>query len=596
MVDVVSSHWRHLLEGRNVIIRTDHRPLLAKLTSVSSEPPLLHRHSRWIERLSPFSIQYEHISGSDNVIADALSRTPEFYHADALVLGLEDRMTLKEAVAQDLEYQNRAKEIEQRGTSSLTSLSGFKVEDGVIFRPEGLIEVPNIPKFRTLLLSENHDQPLAGHFGRDRTLDLLRRKWFWRGMAKDVEVYVQSCDNCNKIKSGGKQVLPPLQPIVASRPWSIITLDFVGSFEPAVLTGNTECLVMVDKFTKMIHLAGCKKDMNVRDTAFLVIRHVIALHGIPDEILSDRGPQFDSQVWKDIWNVLGARVRLAAPQHPQTDGQSERSIRTFIQLMRAYTESQRNQWELFLPVFEFAMNNAISSVTGITPFFANFGRHPRTADSLLAEKSLTSGETVVGRDLRRRLQRVWSVLKEKLQETANKLIARSSSLKHPTAFNQGDRVYLSKKRGRGHLSKQEALYSGPYPIKKKLGKSIYMLGGTPSAVPALQNVQHLRPYSSSPPKFESRPQQVAESPVDEENDEWEVERVVDHRGDGAHRRYQIKWKNSEENSWLPLSNMKKCQEALRDYLKSKSMNKELRELDKSGKSRTIGSLNVNVLE
>ena len=72
--------------------------------------------------------------------------------------------------------------------------------------------------------------------------------------------------------------------------------------------------------------------------------------------------------------------------------------------MRAYTESQRDQWELFLPVFEFAMNNAVSSVTGITPFFANFGRHPRIADSLLVDETLLqSGETAAGRDLRRRL-------------------------------------------------------------------------------------------------------------------------------------------------------------------------------------------------
>ena len=586
VVEAVSNHWRHLLEGRNVTVRTDHRPLLAKLTSVGSVPPLLHRHSRWIERMSPFSIQYEHVSGSDNVIADALSRTPEFYRADALVLGLEDRMTLKEAVVQDPEYQNRAKEIEQSGTSSSASFNGFRVEDGVIFRPEGLIEVPNVPKFRTLLLSESHDQPLAGHFGRDRTLDLLRRKWFWKGMAKDVEAYVQSCDKCNKTKSGGKRVLPPLQPIVASRPWSIVTLDFVGSFEPAAITGNTECLVMVDKFTKMVHLAGCKKDTNARDTAFLVIRHVIALHGIPEEILSDRGPQFDSQVWRDIWSVLGARVKLAAPQHPQTDGQSERSIRTFIQLMRAFTESQRDQWELFLPVFEFAMNNAISSVTGITPFFANFGRHPRTADALLVEESLSSGETIVGRDLRRRLQRVWGVLKEKLQETADQLVARSSSSRPPTSFDQGDRVYLSKKRGRGHLSKQEALFSGPYPVRKRLGKSTYILGGTPSTVPALQNVQHLRPYSPSPQKFEGRPQRVAENPVDEDQDEWEVERILDHRGDGAHRRYLIKWKDSEENSWLPPGSLAKCQDVFRAYLRSKGLKDELRALDARGKSKT----------
>ena len=73
-----------------------------------------------------------------------------------------------------------------------------------------------------------------------------------------------------------------------------MTLDFVGSFQPAVRTGNTECLVMVDKFTKMVHLAGCKKEIDAKETAYLVLRHVFALHGVPDEILSDRGPQFAS--------------------------------------------------------------------------------------------------------------------------------------------------------------------------------------------------------------------------------------------------------------------------------------------------------------
>ena len=127
-------------------------------------------------------------------------------------------MTLEEAIAQDPEYRNCAKEIQLSSTSSSASWNGFSVENGIIYRPEGVIEVPNVPKFRTLLLSENHDQPLAGHFGRDRTLDLLKRKWFWRSMAKDVEAYVQSCDKCNKTKSLGKKLLPSLQPIVANRP------------------------------------------------------------------------------------------------------------------------------------------------------------------------------------------------------------------------------------------------------------------------------------------------------------------------------------------------------------------------------------------
>ena len=99
MVEAVFNHWRHLLEGKKLTVQTDHRSFLVKLTSVGSALPLLHRHCWWIERLSPFSVQYEHISGSDNVIADALSSIPEFYYADALVLSLEDRMTLEEVIA-----------------------------------------------------------------------------------------------------------------------------------------------------------------------------------------------------------------------------------------------------------------------------------------------------------------------------------------------------------------------------------------------------------------------------------------------------------------------------------------------------------------
>ena len=292
MVEAVSNHWRHLLEGREVIVRTDHRPLLGKLSSASSIPPLLHRHARWIERLSPFLIRWEHVSGKDNQITDALSRTPEFYQASAVVVTPEDKLQLREAIAIDDEYQQKAKAVVKSCKSKGSPWFGFSVVDNVIYRPEGTIEVQNVPKFRTVLLTENHDRPMSGHFGRDRTLDLLKRKWYWRGMSKDVEEYVQRCDRCQKIKSG-RSILPALQPIVPSRPWAVVTLDFVGSFFPAVNTSHTECLVMVDKFTKMVYLAGCKKEIGVKETAGLVIKHVVALHGILEEILSDRGPQFD---------------------------------------------------------------------------------------------------------------------------------------------------------------------------------------------------------------------------------------------------------------------------------------------------------------
>ena len=147
------------------------------------------------------------------------------------------------------------------------------------------------------------------------------------------------------------------------------------------------------------------------------------------------------------------------------------------------------------------------------------------------------------------------MIDEKLRKTADQMIARSVFSRQATQFDMGDKVYLSKKRGRSQLSKQEALFSGPYPIKKKLGKATYVLGGTPAAIPALQNIQHLRPFSSSPPQFEGRTQRVADVPADSTGDEWE-----------AHRRYLINWTDSDKNSWLPPKNLLNCQEILPEYL------------------------------
>ena len=297
VVEAVSSHWRFLLEGQKIIVRTDHKPLIGKLSNATSIPPLLHRHLRWIERLAPFCIEYQYISGLENQIADSLSRAPEFYAEGVLT---DEAITLENAVESDIEYQQRANMIAKAILDKNILYRRYQVRNGVIYRPDNAVEVPNNAELINKLLEYNHDHITAGHFGRDRTLELLRRKWWWKGIAKDVEEYIKSCDKCQRIKAPTGITLLALQPIVAKRPWSIVTLDFVGSFTPAIETQHTECLVMVDKFTKMVHLAGCSKDMTAKKTAHLVLKHVICLHGVPEELISDRGPQFDSQVWKDI--------------------------------------------------------------------------------------------------------------------------------------------------------------------------------------------------------------------------------------------------------------------------------------------------------
>ena len=313
---------------------------------------------------------------------------------------------------------------------------------------------------------------------------------------------------------------------------------------------------MVDKFTKMVYLAGCPKTIDAYGTAKLVLKHVIALHGIPTIIISDRGPQFDSRIWRDLWSIMGARVRLASPQYPQTDSQTERHIRTFTQLIRAYTCTQRDQWEVFLPIFEFAMNNAYTTATGISPFFANYGRHPRTFNNLVATP--TPEETLTGQDLRRRLLRIWAEVRDKLGDAANKMTYRSQG-KDSNALEPGDLVHLEKKRP---LHKQEPIFTGPYPVKKRVGKATYTLEGVPGNIPEIQNLYRLRKFDAATREFPNRTQRIA---LPNTSGEYEIEAILDHQGAGQNRCYLIKWKDSDDHTWLPARNLEGAQELLKKY-------------------------------
>ena len=198
----------------------------------------------------------------------------------------------------------------------------------------------------------------------------------------------------------------------------------------------------------------------------------------------------------------------------------------------------------------------------------NFGRHPRTIDNLLTTP--TPEETLTGQDLRRRLLRIWADVRDKLGDAANKMI-NQSRCKPSNALYPGDLVHLEKKRP---LHKQEPLFSGPYPIKKRVGKAIYTLEGIPGNTPELQNLHRLRKFETADKEFPNRTQRIA---LPDETGEYEIEAILDHQGAGHNRRYLIKWKDSDDHTWLPASSLKGAQELLHQYTQKtlKATQKEL---------------------
>ena len=206
-------------------------------------------------------------------------------------------------------------------------------------------------------------------------------------MVKDVEEYIRTCSTCQKTKHSTQRPAGLLKPIRATFPWQIVTMDFVSKFAPGRLTGNTMCLVIVDKFSKYVIFESVPETITAEQTADIFLRRVVSQFGVPESVISDRGPQFTAEVWQRALESMGSRSALATAHHPQTDGQSERTIQTLIRLIQTFASEKMNEWEELLPMLQFSFNDAYCESTKSTPFRVLYGRDPVSPARLLTQQA-----------------------------------------------------------------------------------------------------------------------------------------------------------------------------------------------------------------
>lgn len=152
-------------------------------------------------------------------------------------------------------------------------------------------------------------------------------------------------------------------------------MDFVTKLP--VSDGFDSILVVVDKFSKMTHFIPCMEAIDAEGVAKLIMKNIVRLHGLPNSIVSDRGPQFVSKFWKILMNLLGVKVKLSTAVHPQTDGQTERMNQSMEQYLICYVNYLQDNWRELLSFAEFAINNVPNASTGKPPFEINKGFSPR---------------------------------------------------------------------------------------------------------------------------------------------------------------------------------------------------------------------------
>ena len=174
-------------------------------------------------------------------------------------------------------------------------------KDGMLFR-KGKVWIPGDPLLGNMKLTmeSEHDSRVAGHMGMDKTMELVNRNFYWPEMAKDIEDYVRSCEDCQRNKAFRHKRHGALHPFELSyAPWDAISMDFITQLPKS--DGCSTVWVIVDRFIKMAHFVPMKDGQKTAEgCAKLFLENIWKLHGLPCSIISDRDPVFTSKFWAEL--------------------------------------------------------------------------------------------------------------------------------------------------------------------------------------------------------------------------------------------------------------------------------------------------------
>jgi hypothetical protein len=592
--------WRCYLEGCfGLTVVTDHKPNTFMDSQVTRSPRLM----RWFEFFQRFNIQWQYQPGKTNV-ADALSRLNLMSGVVGRMIseGLRNASLLPlESIASESSFETpslavlTSKDLITNASSDQQTLRnglGKAIQNGYLTdewfknpnikfsmdsrqgywflrsRPHVLV-VPAVKEIRDKLIREAHDPPYSGHFGSKRTLETLTLSYWWPGMRDEVKSYIKNCLRCQMDKSQTGALMGKLLTLPEPKqPWSIIGIDFITDL-PKTPEGYDTIFVICDHFSKMVHFAPTTKHCTALQCAKLLLEHVWKYHGVPDVIVSDRDVRFVTDMWRECMTKMGTKLAMSTAYHPQTGGQHERQNRVLEEVLRHYISPTQRDWNDWLSLAEFAMNNAYNFSTKTTPFLACQGWQPRTPLLQVVPDTFPVVKTFLT-DVHSRMdevKRLNQVAQERYKEPYD-------AHKKAKVFNVGELVLLSTKnlslKSPG-VKKLTPRFVGPYRISRVVNMNAYELE-LPVSMGRVHNVFHislLKPFNSQRQEEPSLRQLPWTGPEDQK--EYLVEAILAHRtkhlGRKVWNEFLVKWTGfgPDHNQWVPESRLGEAGETLKRY-------------------------------
>ncbi len=528
-IKLALEEWRHWLEGsaQAFLVLTDHKNLQYLRDAERLNP----RQARWALFFTRFQFKISYRPGPRNIKADALSRihTPEECKEEP------EGIIPTEIISSPIQW-----------TSPPVASSNPPANPPGC--PPDHQYVPRIQ--RTPLIHSTHTSLGTGHPGVNTTLSLLKDRFWWPNMARYVRRFMQGCPDCAISRSSRHLPAGKLHPLpIPNRPWSHLGVDFITDLP--VSDGHTCILVIIDRFSKFCRLIPLTGLPTALQTAELLFNRVFRYYGIPEDIVSDRGPQFISRVWKAFFSLLGVTVSLTSGYHPQSNGQTERKIQEIGRFLRTFCHGHQNSWNQFLGWAEYAQNSLHQISTGLTPFQCVLGFQL----PLFPWSGEPSDVPAVDYWFRES-ERVWDAAHHQLQQAVRRQRITADTRRSATpVYQPGQKVWLSTRDIRLRLPcrKLSPRFVGPFTILEQINPVTYKLQLPPQyKIHPTFHVSLLKPFS---PSVSLEPGRTEEPPlplIAEEGAIYRVKEILESRRRGGRLEYLVDWDGygPEECSWV----------------------------------------------
>lgn len=446
-------HFKHIIEGRPLAIKTDHKPLIFAFQQKPEKAS--PRQYRQLQFISQFSTNITHIKGEDNIVADTLSRISAIHLPNTI-----DYAKLAQAQEADENLQNLIKANESLKFQPLQ----FSESEKPIYCDTSTSNIrPYVPpEFRQQVFNMLHN---LSHPGSRASIKLITQKFVWPGMSSDIRQWTRACIPCQKSKIQRHTISPFASHNIPSDRFHHINIDIIGPLPPS--NGNMYCLTAIDRFTRWTE-AMPMSDITTETVISTFYQGWIVRFGVPEDITTDQGRQFVSHSFKKFLKTFGIKHHITSAYHPQANGVIERWHRTLKAALKAYNNYR---WTETLPSVLLGLRTTIKAGTQFSPAEMVYGTTIRVPGELLAPATTPVEPTDLLFQMQQSLQQVRSI------PMTNH--ATPAFFVHPD-LQTCTHIFL---RHDSHRTPLQHPYDGPYEVVRREGKQfIIRIRGIEQAV------------------------------------------------------------------------------------------------------------------